>query len=225
MKAMNLASGLHNLLASAVICISANAIGAPFCAVTGAGHSCLYYDVQSCRIAAGPNGACVANTNADTSSYPGTGAESRTSPRFIDRNPVLDGMREGARRRAEAKEEEDIEPRRKDLSRERPELDVPRKPPPDPNAPYVLICSIDFRRANREVSEVSVAVDLVKQTVDGQRAQISEAFIKWEKQGADGLRFETTINRLSGTITVFSYESQRSYKGRCEAFAGTDRRF
>ena len=46
-----------------LLLLSPLAIAAPFCAVTGTGTNCAYYDVQSCRQAAGSRGACVVNPN------------------------------------------------------------------------------------------------------------------------------------------------------------------
>lgn len=46
-----------------ILLFPALATAAPFCAVTGGGTNCAYSDVQSCRLAAGPSGACVVNPN------------------------------------------------------------------------------------------------------------------------------------------------------------------
>ena len=96
---------------------------APFCAVTGVGTNCWYYDVQSCRQAAGPGGACVANPDVVRPS-----AESRPREQFevLRNNPAIEpfqrGLQEGAKRRAEEQEWElrqmEIDKKRRDLARQ-----------------------------------------------------------------------------------------------------------
>ena len=96
---------------------------APFCAVTGSGTNCWYYEVQSCRQAAGPGGACVANPDEVR---PSTGSRPRQQPEFIQSNPAIEsyqrGIQEGDRRRAEEQEWQlrqlEIEKRRRDFVRQ-----------------------------------------------------------------------------------------------------------
>lgn len=110
--------------AVAVIWLPLCAEAAPFCAVTGVGTDCSYFDAQTCRQAAGPSGACVVNPNEIR---PGTGSGQRGTIDFspLYRNPGIEsyqrGMEQGARRRAEDQEWElrqlEIEQRRRDLAR------------------------------------------------------------------------------------------------------------
>ena len=51
------------LIFAVVILASAPSHAAPFCALLPAGKKCLYYDMKSCRRAAGANGKCDINHN------------------------------------------------------------------------------------------------------------------------------------------------------------------
>jgi hypothetical protein len=44
------------------IFLATHAAAAPFCAVFSFGRQCFYYDMDSCRQAAGTSGACVVNS-------------------------------------------------------------------------------------------------------------------------------------------------------------------
>jgi len=111
----------RTLIASLLLFFPAVVFAAPFCAVTGAGTNCWYYDVQSCRQAAGPGGACVANPEEVRS-----GSQPRQQLEFIRKNPALEsyerGTRERDRQRADEQEWElrqlEIEKRRRDLARQ-----------------------------------------------------------------------------------------------------------
>lgn len=108
---------------AAMALLSSVAAAAPFCAVTATGTNCWYYDVPSCRQAAGPSGACVVNSN-DARTDGGT--RQTQSIEFNRTNPFIDTyqreMQEGARRRAEDQEWElrqlEIEQRRRNLARQ-----------------------------------------------------------------------------------------------------------
>ena len=96
-------------------------VAAPFCAVTGGGTDCAYYDALSCQQAAGPSGACVVNPNEVQSD-----SQQRPKIEFERKNRAIEsyqrGMREGDRQRAEDQEWElrqiEIEKRRRDLARQ-----------------------------------------------------------------------------------------------------------
>lgn len=102
--------------------IPVTAVAAPFCAVTAAGANCFYYDVQSCRQAAGTAGACVVNSGEVQSD---SATRQRSGIRFSTVKPAIDtyqqGIREGDRQRAEDQLWElrqlEIEQRRRDLAR------------------------------------------------------------------------------------------------------------
>lgn len=219
MKSVLHTRSAHWVLALIAICISASVVAAPFCSVTAVGTSCIYYDVQTCRSAAGLGGACVANTNTSTNTGSDSPSGSRSSPRFIDRNPVLDRMRENEGRRAEPSDDE-VEPRRERRQDSR-ESDAPRRTPLDPNAPIVLVCQLRGPGLNEEYT---VTVDLVKQTANGRTAQISNTYILWERE-KQGQRFEFAINRFSGVMTVTGRNPRDGAQGKCDALSQTDRRF
>src|SRR5260221_4353065 len=47
----------------ASVATSSDAFAAPFCAVFSYGRQCFYFDMNSCRQAAGNSGACVINSD------------------------------------------------------------------------------------------------------------------------------------------------------------------
>lgn len=113
----------RSVLMPFVALFPALATAAPFCAVTGAGTNCSYYDVQSCRLAAGPGGTCVVNPY-ELQPDSGVGQRQRIEPARV--NPAIEtfqrGVREGDRQRAEDQEWElrqlEIEKRRRDFARQ-----------------------------------------------------------------------------------------------------------
>ncbi len=50
---------------------------APFCVVDAAGTRCMYYSLPACRQSAGPNGACIVNSQRDP-------APTASQPNFWD---------------------------------------------------------------------------------------------------------------------------------------------
>ena len=110
-------------LAVAVILLPLCAEAAPFCAVTGGGTNCSYFDAQTCRQAAGPSGACVVNPNEIS---PGTGSRQRGTIEFNRGNSGIESYRRGMEQRAKerANDQEwelrqlEIEQRRRDLARQ-----------------------------------------------------------------------------------------------------------
>lgn len=83
-----------------LLLLSTGTIAAPFCAVTGGGTTCVYYDVQSCRQAAGLGGACVVNPNEmqpDSTPRRGSIEFNRSNPaidRFNSGQPAYDESRQ-----------------------------------------------------------------------------------------------------------------------------------
>ncbi|HEU0189511.1 MAG TPA: hypothetical protein VFQ97_05885 [Gallionella sp.] len=49
------------ILLAVLLFVSTSVFAAPFCAVFSYGKQCYYYDINSCRQAAGTQGACVVN--------------------------------------------------------------------------------------------------------------------------------------------------------------------
>lgn len=96
------------------------ATAAPFCAVTGSGTNCWYYDAQSCRQAAGTGGACVVNPSEVQ--FEG-GTRQRPGIRFGTVAPAIESynrnMQEADRQRAEDRaldlRQLEIEQRQQDL--------------------------------------------------------------------------------------------------------------
>lgn len=65
-----------SLLAAAMVLVhfSTDAEAAPFCAVFSYGKQCFYFDMDSCRRAAGDSGACVINQDEVRPPMGGSGA-------------------------------------------------------------------------------------------------------------------------------------------------------
>lgn len=94
-----------------LLVFSSAVAAAPFCAVTGVGSNCWYYDVQSCRQAAGPSGACTVNPNEAKSNS----APSQRSPNFIRSNPAIDSYERARRERSQDRAEDQL---RRDMARQ-----------------------------------------------------------------------------------------------------------
>jgi outer membrane protein assembly factor BamE (lipoprotein component of BamABCDE complex) len=52
---------MRNTLLVLLLLISTQVFSAPFCVVNSYGTNCWYYDMNSCRQAAGNQGACIVN--------------------------------------------------------------------------------------------------------------------------------------------------------------------
>lgn len=208
------------------------ALAAPFCSVNAGGTTCAYYDVQSCRAAAGIGGACVANSNE---ARPDGGSSQRPPIKFIDRNPVTDAIerntqnpRESATRKPEA------EQRRGDIDRKNIEAPVPspaatQAPTVAPNSLLVLVCNLHVS-GNKQLQEVMFTINLANQTVnidqkaDSHRARISDHFIDWDHCcSSRGEKIYTAINRLTGSLS--GRVGPDDVQGKCAAFSQANRKF
>ncbi len=211
--------------------LPAFAAAAPFCAVNGAGTTCTFYDVHTCRTAAGFGGACVANSNE---ARPDGGSSQRPPIKFIDRNPITDSIessaqrpREGAIRKLEMEQQRD--------DRDLPSIEAPVPAPPTtqapiatPNTSLVLVCNLRVS-GNKQIEEVTFTFNLANQTVKfGEQstsdpARISDNLIEWEHYGKQGTKYFTSINRLTGSLS--GRVGKDDIQGKCAAFSQASRKF
>lgn len=205
-------------------------VAAPFCAVNGGGTTCAYYDVQSCRSAAGPGGACVVNSNE---AHPDGGSSQRPPIKYIDRNAVTDTIERNKQKAQEnALRQLEIEQRRRDLDRQNIEIPQQNTPAPttsttEPNAPLTLVCNVSESDRNK-IDEVIFTVNIVNQTVNGWPAQISDKAIEWEFYNEDTkYNVYTLINRLTGSLSGEGSGKAGKYniRGKCAVFSQADRKF
>lgn len=210
------------------------AVAAPFCAVTGYGTYCGYYDVQTCQHAAGPSGACVANPDQ------GDSASRRPPVKFLEGGITTDRIRRNreaaAKQRAEEQEAElrqlEIEQRHRDLNRQNnieAPIPAPVTTPTDPNAPLVLVCNLRDSGRN-QVEQVTFTIDLVNQTVNfgptanSLPARISDNAIEWEfEHKVNKEHVYTKINRLTGSLS--GKAGKDDLQGKCAVFSQADRKF
>lgn len=209
-----------------VLLLPAFAVAAPFCAVNGGGTTCAYYDVQSCRSAAGPGGACVVNPNEVR---PDGGSSQKPPIKYIDRNAVTDTIERNTREAQEgAMRLLEIEQRRRDLDRQNIEAPIPAPaatptPTVDPSAPLVLVCNLRGSGRNQN-EEVTFTVDLVNQTVNSHPARISDYTIEWEFYNKDNKEnVYTKINRLTGSLS--GEAGKFNIQGKCAVFSQANRKF
>ena len=205
---------------------------APFCAVNGGGTTCAYYDVQTCRAAAGIGGACVVNSNE---ARPDGGSSQRPPIKFIDRNPVTDAMERNTQNpRENATRKLEVEQRHGDIDRQNIEAPVPspaatQSPTVAHNASLVLVCNLRVGD-NKNIQEVTFTINLVDQTVnidqkgDSHRARISDNYIEWEHCCNNrGKKVNTAINRLTGSLS--GHVGTDDVQGKCAAFSQANRKF
>lgn len=220
------------VLLISVLLLPVFALAAPFCAVNGGGTNCAYYDVQSCRSAAGLGGACVVNSDEVR---PDGGSSQRPPIKFIDRNSVTDAIERNAQKSQEnATRQLELEQRNRNLDRQNIEAPIPappvtHAPTVDPNAPLVLVCNLRDSGINKIV-EVTFTVDLVNQrvyfgeAVDSHPARITDNAIEWNHYNKhDNENVYTKINRLTGSLSGSA--GKYALQGKCAAFTQANRRF
>lgn len=207
------------------------AAAAPFCAVNGGGTTCAYYDVQTCRAAAGLGGACVVNSNE---ARPDGGSSQRPPIKFIDRNVATDAIERNARKSQEnTMRQLEVEQRRGDIDRQNIEAPVPspaatQAPTVAPNSSLVLVCNLRVS-GNKKIEEVTFTFNLVNQTVnfgqetDSDPARISDNSIEWEHYGKHGVKYFHRINRLTGSLS--GRVGKDDLQGKCAAFSQANRKF
>lgn len=211
--------------------LPAVAVAAPFCAVNGGGTTCAYYDVQTCRAAAGLGGACVANSNE---ARPDGGSSQRPPIKFIDRNAATDAIERNAQK-SQGNAIRQLEVEQPRGYRDRQSIEAPVPSPAATQAPTiaataspVLVCNLRVGD-NKNIQEVTFTINLVNQTVnldqetDSHPARVSDNFIEWEHYGKHGKKVHTTINRLTGSLS--GSVGKEDLQGKCAAFSQANRKF